>query len=159
MFWRVLRAICGFFLACFAAGLTLTLFAFPPAAMKIAVEDSSDAIVDLCLFALAVAQFCAVFAAPFALLGVMFAERHGIRSWTSNVLAGIVIAGFGVLTRYASEAADGPSIVNAYALSAFLAAGIVLGTTYWVLAGRFATKSTVARSVPASPGQQAALPA
>jgi hypothetical protein len=156
MLGRVLWVICSFLLACFAAGLTITLFAFPPTPTTISDAFTGDAVVDLCLFALAVAQFCAVFAAPFALLGVMFAERHGIRSWTSNVLAGIVIAGFGVLTRYASEAADGPSIVNAYALSAFLAAGIVLGTTYWVLAGRFATKSTVARSVPASPGQQAA---
>src|SRR5262249_36842936 len=129
--------------------------AFPPTPMTISGAFSGDAVVDLWLFALAVTQYCAVFAAPFALLGVMFAERHGIRSWTSNVMAGIVIAGLGVLTRYASEAADGPSIVNTYALSAFLAAGIVLGTAYWVLAGRLATKSTVARSVSASPGQAA----
>jgi hypothetical protein len=156
MFGRVLRAICGFFLACFAAGLTLTLFAFPPAAMKMAIEDSSDAIVDLCLFALAVTQYCALFAAPFALLGVMFAERQGIRSWTSHMIAGMVIAGFAVLIRYASEAAGSPSIINTYAVSAFLAAGIASATTYWILAGRFSTGPTVVRSVAASPGQHAA---
>ena len=156
MFGRMLRVICGFFLACSAAGLTLTLFAFPPAALKIPVAVSSDAIVDLCLFALAGTQYCAVFAAPFALLGVMFAERHGVSSWTSNMLAGIAIAGFGVLTRYANEATGAPSIINTYAVSAFLAAGITSGTTYWILAGRFATGPTVARSAADPQGQQAA---
>jgi hypothetical protein len=156
MFGRVLRVICGFFLACFAAGLTLSLFAFPPAAMKTAVEGSSDAIVELCLFALAVTQYCALFAAPFALLGVIFAERQGIRSWTGHVIAGMVIAGFAMLTRYASEAASAPSIINTYAVAAFLAAGIASATTYWILAGRFATGATVVRSVATSPGQHAA---
>jgi hypothetical protein len=105
---------------------------------------------------LAGTQYCTVFAAPFALLGVMFAEWQGIRSWTSNVSAGIVIAGFAVLSRYASEAAGAPSIINTYAVSALLVAGIASGTTYWILAGRFAIRPTVARSVAASPGQQAA---
>jgi hypothetical protein len=156
MFGRALRAINGFFLACFAAGVTITLFAFPPSPMKIPVKVSSDAIVGLCLFALAGTQFCALFAAPFALLGVMFAERKGIRSWTGHAVAGTVIAGFAMLTRYASEAAGAPSIINTYAVSAFLAAGIASGTTYWILAGRFATGPTVARFVAASPGQHAA---
>ena len=156
MLGRVLWVICSFLLACFAAGLTITLFAFPPAAKKVPVAFSSDAIVDLCLFALAGTQYCALFAAPFAVLGVMFAEWQGIRSWASNMVAGIVIAGFAVLTRYASEAAGAPSIINTYAVSAFLAAGIASGTTYWIIAGRFATGPTVARSIAALPEQHAA---
>jgi hypothetical protein len=76
-----------------------------------------------------------VFSAPFALIAVALGEWQGIRSWLYYVLAGIGIAGAGFFAQYTGEP-DGATIVNDYALRAFLVTGVVAGLVYWAVAGR-----------------------
>ena len=72
----------------------------------------------------------------------MIGEWRGIGSWTYYVLVGIAIAVIGFLAQHASEAAGQASILNNYALSAFLATGFVAGLVYWLFAGRRAAGPT-----------------
>jgi drug/metabolite transporter (DMT)-like permease len=135
MIERILRMIFGIALACLAAGLTLVLFVYTPPEL---VELKSERLSEAGLLSLAAATHSAVFAAPFALLGAGFGEWRRIGSWMYYVLVAIAIAGIGFLAQYWTEAQGQASIVNNYAVTAFLLTGFVAGFVYWLLAGRFA---------------------
>jgi len=138
MLLSLLRILLGFATACLAAGLVQVAFVITP--LEIATLEPAaipDRLSGAGLLALFAATHSAVFSAPFALLAAAFAEWQGIRSWIYYALAGIAIALAGVLTQHASET-GATTIVNDYALRAFLAAGFVAGLAYWVVAGRSA---------------------
>ena len=137
MIERILRMTFGFALACLAAGLTLVLFVYTPPEL---VELKSERLSEAGLLSLAAATHCAVFAAPFALIGAGFGEWHRIGSWMYYVLVAIVIATIGFLAQYWAEAQGEASIVNNYAVTAFLLTGFVAGFVYWLFAGRFARR-------------------
>jgi drug/metabolite transporter (DMT)-like permease len=135
MIGRTLRMIFGFVLACLAAGLTLVLFVYTPPEL---IDLKSERLSEVGLLSLAAATHGAVFAAPFALIGAGFGEWQRIGSWMYYVLVAIAIAGIGFLAQYWTEAQGQASIVNNYAVTAFLLTGFVAGFVYWFLAGRFA---------------------
>ena len=87
---------------------------------------------------LAAATQIAMFAAVFALIGVGFGEWQRIRSWMYYVLVAIVIAAVGFLVQFWAETQGQASIVNNYAVTAFLLTGFVAGFVYWLFAGRSA---------------------
>lgn len=143
MIGRVIRVIIGFVLACLAAGLTLVLFVYTPGEFASQASDIvSDRATEAWVLTLAAATQAAVFAAPFALIATVIGESRQIGSWTYYVLVGIAIAVVGFLAQHASEAAGQASILNNYALSAFLATGFVGGFVYWLFAGRYAAGPT-----------------
>ena len=135
MIERILRMIFGIALACLAAGLTLVLFVYTPPEL---VELKSERLSEAGLLSLAAATHSAVFAAPFALIGAGFGEWRRIGSWMYYVLVAIAIAAIGFLAQYWTEAQGEASIVNNYAVTAFLLSGFVAGLVYWLFAGRFA---------------------
>jgi drug/metabolite transporter (DMT)-like permease len=135
MIERILRMIFGIALACLAAGLTLVLFVYTPPEL---VELKSERLSEAGLLSLAAATHSAVFAAPFALIGAGFGEWRRIGSWMYYVLVAIAIAAIGFLAQYWTEAQGEASIVNNYAVTAFLLSGFVAGLVYWLVAGRFA---------------------
>lgn len=136
---RIFRVLFGFAMACLAAGLTIVLFVTTPIELaSLPPEIASDAMTGAGLLALAAATHSAVFAAPFALVGVVFAEWRRISSWTYYTLLAIVIALIGFGAQYWTEAAGQASIVNNYAVTAFLATGFVAGLVYWLFSGRYA---------------------
>ena len=135
MIERILRMIFGIALACLAAGLTLVLFVYTPPEL---VELKSERLSEAGLLSLAAATHSAVFAAPFALIGAGFGEWRRIGSWMYYVLVAIVIAALGFLAQYWTEVQGEASIVNNYAVTAFLLSGFVAGLVYWLFAGRFA---------------------
>jgi hypothetical protein len=136
---RAVLVVFGFVLACLAAALTLVLFVYTPAELVALPSDvAADRLSEVGLLTLAAATHCVVFAAPFALLAALFGEMRRIGSWTYYVVAGIAIAVLGFLAQHWSESASEPTILNNYALIAFLTAGFVAGLAYWLVCGRSA---------------------
>jgi hypothetical protein len=135
MIGGIFRVMFGFVLACLAAGLTMVLFVYTPLEVA-SLEGQSMA--EVGLLALAAATHSAVFAAPFALIGAVFAEWQRIGSWLYYVLLAIAIAGIGFAAQFLTESLGEASIANSYAVAAFLLTGFVSGFVYWLFAGRFA---------------------
>src|SRR5690606_17813540 len=88
--------------------------------------------------ALLAATHSAIFAAPFVLVACVLGEWQNIRSVVFYTLAGVVIGLAGFLAQYSAEAVGQPTIINNYALKAYLTAGFFAGLAYWLFAGRSA---------------------
>ncbi len=135
MLLRVLCVLAGYVAACVAFALVIVAFVFTPAEMM-----SGDAE----RFSMAGFQLLAssiqviIFAAPLALVATAIAAWRGARDWIFYTLAAMLIAGIGFLAQYASELQGAPTIVNNYALAAFMTGGFVAGIVYWLIAGRSA---------------------
>jgi drug/metabolite transporter (DMT)-like permease len=132
----MLRVIIGFVFACLAAGFTMVLFVYTP--LELATELASERVSEAVLLSLAAGTHSAVFAAPFALIGAGFGEWQRIGSWLYYVLVGIAIACVGFLAQFWTEATGDASIVNSYAVTAFIVTGFVAGIVYWLFSGRYA---------------------
>ncbi len=133
----MLRVIIGFVFACLAAGFSMVLFVYTP--LELATELVGERMSEAALLALAAGTHSAVFAAPFALIGAGFGEWLRIGSWLYYVLVGIAIASVGFLAQFWTESAGEASIVNSYAVTAFIVTGFVAGIVYWLFSGRYAT--------------------
>ncbi len=134
----LLRVIFGFVLSCLAAGAVQVLFAVTPTELADAGWEYWN---QGGVWVLESATIFAVFALPFAAVSALVSEWFGIRSFAYHGFVGIAIAiaGFGLITT--GEAEGVPTIVNSYAMAAFLTTGLVAGFTYWLFAGRFAYRS------------------
>ena len=104
-------------------------------------------------FALVISPHVAAFAALPALLAVVAGERRAISSWTYYVVVGIGVAVLGFLTQHLTEAPGQTTILQNYALAAFLTAGFAGGFVYWLLSGRFLGRG------PRVPAREAGAPA
>ena len=125
--------------ACLAAALTLVLFVYTPAELATLPADMrSGRIAEAGLFTLAVTPHVAMFSALFALVAAVFAERRGVAAWSYYALIGVSIAAAGFLIQHFSEAPGQATILQNYALIAFLVSGAVGGTVYWYFSGRYA---------------------
>jgi hypothetical protein len=143
----MIRVLFGFVIACLAAGLTIVLFVTTPVELANTPSNAfSDALMGNGLLALAAATHSAVFAAPFALIGAAIGEWRRLSHWTYYVLVGIAIAALGFFAQYYSEGGTQTSIVNNYALVAFLTMGFVGGMVYWLVAGQFARTDAAPRT-------------
>jgi hypothetical protein len=134
MILSVLRVLVGFVLACCAAGIVQIGFAAPNTLFTDDVGKLSDAAIPVLL----TATHSAVFSAPFALVAAAIGEWQSIRGIVFYVLSGIAIAVAGFIALFSGEAAGPRSIVNQYAVFAYLSAGLAGGLVYWLCAGRFA---------------------
>ena len=77
----------------------------------------------------------------FALIGAGFGEWQRIGSWMYYVLVAVAIAAVGFLAQFWTETQGEASIVNNYAVTAFLLTGFVAGFVYWLFAGRSAARA------------------
>jgi hypothetical protein len=134
------RVVFGFVLACLVASAVQIGFALTPAAL---MTDRADELAALAILLMRTATHLAVFAAPFALVVAAIGEWQGVRSWVFYALSGIAIAVAGFIAQYSSESAGQPTIVNNYALAAYLGSGLAGGMAYWICAGRGAGPSLV----------------
>ena len=135
MIGGILRVLFGFVLACLAAGLTIVLFVYTPVELAM---DAGDRVSEAGLLTLAAATHTALFAAPFALIGAAIGEWQNIRSLVYYAFVGALIAVVGFFVQYSSESGGAGSILNSYALSAFVVTGLIAGVVYWIVSGRFA---------------------
>jgi hypothetical protein len=133
----VVRIVLGFLVACLAAGFIQVLFAVTPAELVVAGEARWSAALN---WALLSSAHIAVFAAPFALISIIISEWLGIRSFSYHTIIamGIAVAGFGLIMMM--EAPSEASIVNSYAMAAYLTSGFIAGFVYWLLSGRLALR-------------------
>jgi heme/copper-type cytochrome/quinol oxidase subunit 3 len=133
MFGSIFRVLLGFILACLAAGFTKVLFALTPSEV---FSGEADRLSSVMYLATQTATHSALFAAPFALIAAAIGEWQGLRNWAYYAVAAIAIALAGFLAQYQSENLTQPTIVNNYALTAFLTSGFVGGLVYWLFSGR-----------------------
>lgn len=127
----LVRVIFGFAVASVAAGLTQALFVTAPTDISANPQGTGT-------LALLAATHSAIFAAPFVLVACVLGEWQNIRSVVFYTLAGVAIGLAGFLAQYSAEAVGQPTIVNNYALKAYLTAGFFAGLAYWLFAGRSA---------------------
>lgn len=137
MIRTLVRVVIGFALACLAAGVTTVLFVTTPADLAASTpEELPDKLSQTFTWALLAATHSAIFAAAFALIATSLAEWRGWRWLLYYLLTGAVIALLGFYAQYASEVAGQPSILNSYAVTAFVSAGLMAGFVYWLVSGR-----------------------
>ena len=133
----VLRVFLGFIVAILAAAAIEVLFAHPPTGWaEQEGETVASQMLALGVLTLKAATHTAIFSALFALIVIVIGEWLHLRSWFFYTATGAVIAFGGFLAQYAAEQASWPTIVNTYALVAFITAGAVGGWVYWFVAGR-----------------------
>ena len=154
---RVIRIIVGYALACLIAAATLVLFVYTPTELA-ASSAAGTRLSEAAFFTLFVAPYLALFAALPALVAVTVAELRGIATWGYNAVIGLTIAALGFLAQHFMESPSEPTILHNYALTAFLAAGLVGGLAYWLFSGRFASRSHTEVTIPRAPLQARPTP-
>jgi hypothetical protein len=134
MIISVLRVLVSFALACIVGAFVQLAFAAPNDVLTGDTERLSWSFEQ----AMLAATHAGVFSAPFALVAAAIGEWQSIRSWVYYVLCGIAISIAGFIAIYSGETGSANSIVNQYAVIAYLSSGIAGGVIYWLLSGRFA---------------------
>lgn len=134
-----LRILLGFVLACLTAAATKVAFVITPTDILALSPDAQlERLARAGALTLAVATQSAVFALPFAALAIGLAYWLRIRGWPYYSFAGLIISLLGFAALYASEPSGVATIANAYAVAAYLFAGVIGGYVYWAIAGRVA---------------------
>jgi len=147
MLARSFGIIVGYILACLAFAIVLVVFVFTPVEMvTLPSHEAASRLSMAGLQAMLSATQIAIIAAPLALVAALFAEWRVIREWLYYAVVALLVAVAGFLAQYASELQGQPTIVNTYALTAFLCGGFVAGMVYWLVAGRHAGGSRAAPS-------------
>jgi hypothetical protein len=141
LFASLARVIFGFALASFAAGLVMVLFVNTPAEVLAQpasrLPETASETFDL---ALLTATHAAIFAVAFVLIVAGLGEWFSIRALSFYLIAGLAIALLGFSAQYSSEVAGQPTVLNNYALKAFITSGFFAGFVYWLASGQFAGK-------------------
>ncbi|RUP00187.1 hypothetical protein [Hyphomicrobium sp.] len=134
------RIVFGWAVASLAAGLVTVLFvdidvlAGPLDRLPKTLSETFD-------LALLAATHIAIFASVFVLITAVISEWFSIRTLAFYLLVGIAIAFLGFSVQYASEVAGQPTILNNYAVKAFMTVGFAGGFVYWLSAGQFAGRA------------------
>lgn len=129
----------GFVLASLTAGLVTVLFVNTPSEIAAQpVSQYSQTATDTLDLALLTATHSAIFAAAFVLIAAGFGEWFSIRALPFYLILGCAISLLGLAAQFSSEIAGQPTILNNYAIQAFLTAGFFAGFIYWLAAGQFA---------------------
>jgi hypothetical protein len=137
MFGTLFRVLFGFIFACLVAGVAVVAFVITPADIAtLPAELRWERLGSAGLLSLFAATHAAIFAFPFALIAIAIGEGLRIRSWIYYVLVSIAIALAGFGAHYMFEVGSEPTIVNDYAIRAFLTLGFFGGFAYWMVAGR-----------------------
>lgn len=129
MFVALIRFIFGFIAAVLVAGVVQVAFV----AGGDLVRAPISTVESLGLLVLLAATQSAVFSGPFAVLAVVAAAWLPTRSVFYFAAVGLLIAAAGFFAQYVGEA--GPTtILNRYALTAYLTSGLLGGLAYWLVA-------------------------
>jgi hypothetical protein len=133
----VVRILLGFIVACLIAGAVTVAFIVTPADIaSLPAEQRAAELATAGLLSLKAATHSAIFSFVFALIVIAVAEWYAIRSWIYYALCGTAIAVAGFTALHSQEVEGYPTILNDYALRAYLTVGLLGGLTYWLVAGR-----------------------
>jgi hypothetical protein len=137
MLARGFGILIGYVLACVAFSMVIVAFVFTPAEIVALPPDAAASRLAMAgQHALLSATQVMIIASPLALIAALIAEWRGIREWLYFAAVGLSIAVVGFLAQYVSELQGQPTIVNNYAMTAFLCGGFVAGMVYWLIVGR-----------------------
>ncbi len=137
MLGTLFRILFGFAVACLIAGVATVAFVVTPGDIVALPADlRPERLGNAGVLSLLAATHSAIFAFPFALIAIFIGEWFSIRSWIYYTIVGILIAIGGFCAVSYFEVEGQPSIVNDYALRAFLTVGVFGGLAYWLAAGR-----------------------
>lgn len=155
---RFIRMVLGFISAMLAAGATQVMFAQPPTEFA-TLNDAArlDLLTEMGALMLRAATHTAIFCAVFAPMVILIGELQRLRSASYYVLTGILISLGGFLAEYTSENAAQPTIVNGYALTAFIVTGAIGGLAYWMVSGRNAGRRRPAARIRVAGGPDAGV--
>lgn len=134
---RIVRCLVGFLLASLTCAVVHVLFVLPPTDYAV----NPDYLASIGVWVPLAFLHSAVFAAPFALVGLIWAERRRIRHWGYYVGIGAGIASIGFAAQLVQLGTGQPTMLLAYSLAAFLAGGISGGLMYWVIVCRKAGRA------------------
>jgi hypothetical protein len=142
------RIAFGLTLASLAAGLVTVLFVDIDilAGSLDRLPKTLGETIDLALLS---ATHVGLFASPFVAITGAIGEGLSIRALSFYLLIGVTIAFLGFSAQYASEVTGQPTILNNYAIKAFLTVGFVGGFVYWLAAGQFAGRAQERKAIPA----------
>lgn len=153
------RVLFGFVLASLAAGLVTVLFVTTPVEVFTEpFERLPKTVSETFDLALLAATHLGIFASVFVIIVALLSEVFSVRSLTFYLFAGIAIAMLGFTAQYQSEVAGQPTILNNYAIKAFLTIGFFGGFFYWLAAGQFAGRPYGWREAAAEPAPVEAGP-
>jgi hypothetical protein len=158
MLGTVFRVLFGFIVACLVAGVATVAFVVTPTDVAALPADARpERLGNAGVLALLAATHSAIFASPFALIAVAIGESRCLRSWIYYSIVGILIALGGFCAVSYFEVEGQPTIVNDYALRAFLTVGFFGGLAYWLAAGRRAggRRGDRPATVASAPGPEA----
>ncbi len=143
------RILFGFVVACLVAGAATVAFVVTPGDIAALPADLlPERLGSAGVLSLLAATHSAIFAFPFALIAIAVGEWLRLRSWIYYAIIGILIALGGFCAVSYFEVEGQPTIVNDYALRAFLTVGVLGGLAYWLVAGRRAGGRRDDRSPP-----------
>jgi hypothetical protein len=154
-----LRVVFGFVLACLAVAATKVAFVITPAdVLSLEPDARLERLARAGVLTLAVATQTGIFAAPFAVIVIGYAYWQRIKGWPYFVFSGLIISLLGLAVLFAAESPAKPTIANAYAIAAYIFAGMIGGYVYWIAAGRKAGRGgpQPKRDFNALPGSAAA---
>lgn len=131
------RILLGFIVACLVAGAVTVAFVVTPADIaSLPAAARGERLASAGLLSLLAATHSAIFSFLFALIFIAVAEWYAIRSWIYYAVCGIAIAVAGFAALHSQEVEGYPTILNDYALRAYLTVGLLGGLAYWLVAGR-----------------------
>lgn len=134
----IARVVMGLIAAMLAAAAIKVLHVITPASFSgLSAAAAEGRLVRFGDLTLLTATQQALFALPIALIATSVTEVNRIRGWIAYAVLGLVVAMAGFLVQMAGEG-DYRTIVNDYALRAYLIEGFCAGVVYWLVAGRFA---------------------
>lgn len=136
----IARVVFGFVLASLAAGLVTVMFVTTPIdVLTEPIERLPKTAGETIELGLLAATHLGIFASVFVLIIAILSESFSVRSLTFYLFAGVAISMLGFVAQYESEVVGQPTtILNNYAVKAFLTIGFFGGFFYWLAAGQFA---------------------
>lgn len=157
---RFARVCAGYVLACVAAAYTKLLFMTTPAQLSTLPSDLlAERMTDILSRGWKYAVLFVIFSLPFAVIAIAVAEWRRLGGWQYCVLSAIAISMVSYVARYNGEAPGDPTIVNNYALLAYVTTGFVAGLLYWLVAGRSSGRRIYSAEPEAEPAPVVPAPA
>src|SRR5262245_55728284 len=126
-----LRCLAGFLLACIVGATVLVLFAITPSDL---IAGNSEVLRAAGLWILLTSIQTMAIAAPFALVGLIFAEKYAVRRIAPYLIAGVVL----ILLYFLANLSMMLAGATEYILIANGTSGLAAGLVYWLVAGRLA---------------------
>ncbi len=140
----VARCFFGFVVACVVCAAVQVSFVLPPTSLAGVGDGRLTAVA---IWMLLATLHSAVFAAPFALVGLIFAERWSWRNPGIYAAFGVAIGLLGLVAQLVKLGISAPLIVLGFMTLVLLIGGGLGGLAYWLVAGRFAGRPAAVTTV------------